>query len=191
VVWPPLKGPKKKKKKKKKNEKWVLDFCGWPDHPQGLGGGFGHPLRPVWGGRSHPRPLGVVGHPKKSKTHFSFFFFFFFFGLAFWVSRTTPLGLGVVRPPQIGCGGSSSHPAPILANGMAPDFHLSFFFFFFFFFFFDSHLFNFFFKKNFNAQNNVVLGWVGVAILESVRGSFGARGKIDIFVKIFCTKWAK
>jgi hypothetical protein len=36
VVRPP---PKAQKKKKKKNEKWVLAFWGWPDHPQGPGGG--------------------------------------------------------------------------------------------------------------------------------------------------------
>jgi hypothetical protein len=41
VVRPPRKA---KKKKKKKNEKMGLGFWGWPDHPQGPEGGFGHPL---------------------------------------------------------------------------------------------------------------------------------------------------
>jgi hypothetical protein len=44
----PERPPRTKKKKK------GLGFWGWPDHPQGLGGGFGHPLQPVGGGRSHP-----------------------------------------------------------------------------------------------------------------------------------------
>jgi hypothetical protein len=52
-------------KKKKKNEKWVLAFWGWPDHPQGPGGGFGHPIFGQGGGWSHPRFLS------------SLFFFFF------------------------------------------------------------------------------------------------------------------
>jgi hypothetical protein len=57
-------------------------------------------------GRPPPSPWGWSGHPQKSKTHFSFFFFFGPFG----GGQTTPLGLGVVRPPQTGCGGGSSHP---------------------------------------------------------------------------------
>jgi hypothetical protein len=96
------KGPKKKRKKKRKNGyalKWVLDFWGWPDHPQGLGGGFSHPLRPLWGSQSHPKPLGGGSATPKSpkpiltRTHFSFFFFWPFGG-----GRTIPLGMRVVRP---------------------------------------------------------------------------------------------
>jgi hypothetical protein len=97
VVRPP------RKAKKKKNEKMGLGFWGWPDHPEGPGGGFDHPLRPVGG--------------------------VFFFFLAFRGGRTTPKGLGwlqpppysrfghplakngVVRPPYFWARGGSSHPA--------------------------------------------------------------------------------
>jgi hypothetical protein len=48
----------KKKKKKKKTKKMGLGFWGWPDHPLGPGGGFGHHLPVVGGGRSHPQALG-------------------------------------------------------------------------------------------------------------------------------------
>jgi hypothetical protein len=41
---------------------WWLS--GWPDHPQRPGGGFGHPIPAVWGGRSHPlAKKGVVRPP--------------------------------------------------------------------------------------------------------------------------------
>jgi hypothetical protein len=89
-------------------------------------GGFGHPIRPVWGGRSHPQAFG--GGPatpdfpqeKKKKTK--------------WVcavggGRTTPKGLGVVV-------GGEATPGPWGWSGH-PQRHkpISFFFFFFFFFF--------------------------------------------------------
>jgi hypothetical protein len=94
VVRPPPKAPKKKKK----NEKWILVFWGWPDHPQGPGGGFGHPKPAFWGGRIHPQVLG--GGPATPKRPKSIFRFFFFFG-AFGGGRTTPLAMGVVRPPPV------------------------------------------------------------------------------------------
>jgi hypothetical protein len=132
-----------KKKKKKKNEKWVLDFCGWPDHPQGLGGG---PLRPVWGVQSHPRPLGVVRPPPKSPKpifRFFFFFFFFFFVWPFGLARPPPWAWGWLDHPRSVVGVAPTTRPPHFGQGVAPKFHL--FFFFFFFFFFDSHLFKFFF----------------------------------------------
>jgi hypothetical protein len=61
--------PQKPQKKKKKNEKWVLAFWGWPDHPQGPGGGFGHPNFVLffwggfWGWPDHP-----LGHGGGSTT---------------------------------------------------------------------------------------------------------------------------
>jgi hypothetical protein len=65
---------------------WWLS--GWPDHPQRPGGGFGHPIPAVWGGRSHPlAKKGVVRPPhfwargwlQPPPTQFLFFFFFFSF----------------------------------------------------------------------------------------------------------------
>jgi hypothetical protein len=35
---------------------FFLGLLGWPDHPQGHGGGFGHPIPAVGGGWSHPQP---------------------------------------------------------------------------------------------------------------------------------------
>jgi hypothetical protein len=61
---------KKKKKKKKKGESRGVAGAtpcpemGWPDHPIF---GQGVPNRPYGGGRSHPRPLGVVRPPCKAK----------------------------------------------------------------------------------------------------------------------------
>jgi hypothetical protein len=34
---------------------FFFGLLGWPDHPQGHGGGFGHPIPAVGGGWSHPR----------------------------------------------------------------------------------------------------------------------------------------
>jgi hypothetical protein len=72
--------PRKAKKKKKKRKKMGLGFWGWPDHPQGPGGGFGHPLRPasatpirpVWGGQP-PRFLPI--------------FFILFYFISFFFSK--------------------------------------------------------------------------------------------------------
>jgi hypothetical protein len=88
---------RQKKKKKKKNGFWTF------------GGGFSHPVRPVWGGRSHPRPLGVVRPPPKVQKPFFLFFFFWPFGVA--------------GPPPWPWGWFD-HPRP--AVGVAPatlDFH--------------------------------------------------------------------
>jgi hypothetical protein len=88
-------------KGQKKMEKWVLAFEGWPKPPPGPRGWFGHPLRPVGGVRSHPQALGGgLATPKGQNPFFLFFFFFFFF--AFRGGRTTPKGLGWLRPPPYG-----------------------------------------------------------------------------------------
>jgi hypothetical protein len=60
------KGQKKKKKKKKK--KWVRDFLGWLNHPQGHGVA-----------EATSRPLGVVRSPLKAQIH-SLSCFFWQFG---------------------------------------------------------------------------------------------------------------
>jgi hypothetical protein len=59
---------------------------GWPDHPQRPGVASATPIRPVWGGRSHPLAKnGVVRPPHfwegggSSHPDFPFFFFFSFF----------------------------------------------------------------------------------------------------------------
>jgi hypothetical protein len=92
--------PKGQKKKKEKKKKKVLGFWGWPTTPKGLGVA-----------EATPKPLEVVRPPPKIQNpFFVFFFFFFFFCGPFGGGRTTPLGLGVVRPPQTGRGGDSSHP---------------------------------------------------------------------------------
>jgi hypothetical protein len=85
MVQLPQKAKKKKKSKKKKK-------------------GFGL-LRVA---EATPKPLEVVRPPPKIQN--PFFVFFFCFGGPFGGGRTTPLGLGVVRPPQTGRGGDSSHP---------------------------------------------------------------------------------
>jgi hypothetical protein len=105
VVRPP------RKAKKKKSKKMGLGFWGWPNHPQGPGGGFGHPLRPVGGVGSHPQALGggpatpFFGQGVASATpispfflHFFFFFLFLFFLISFFfhkkknpkICKTTP-----------------------------------------------------------------------------------------------------
>jgi hypothetical protein len=90
----------REKKKKKGNGATPLPKNGvarpppfWPR------GGFGHPIRPVWGGRSHPQAFG--GGPatpkatkkKKKKNEM---------GLCRWGwpwTTATPKGLGWLRPP--------------------------------------------------------------------------------------------
>jgi hypothetical protein len=62
-------------------------LSGWPDYPQRPGGGFGHPIRLVWGGRSHPLAKNGVVRPPHfwargvalATPDFPPFFFFFFF----------------------------------------------------------------------------------------------------------------
>jgi hypothetical protein len=80
---------KPKKKKKKRKRKWVLAFWGWPNHPQGPGGGFGHPKRPVWTGSEGgvielvSIPLPSLFFPRLcSSLASSFFYFSFFFGFS-------------------------------------------------------------------------------------------------------------
>jgi hypothetical protein len=82
------KGQTHLKKKKKKN---LLGPWGWPIHPQGPRGGFGHPRPAIWGGRSHPfailgwpaTPFGMAGHPLY---FFKVFFFFFFITFVYFYS---------------------------------------------------------------------------------------------------------
>jgi hypothetical protein len=86
--------PKGPKKKKKNNERMGFGLWGWPDHPLGPGGGFGHPLPAVGGGRSHPQALmGVVRPPPTAQTHF-FVFFFFLGGLSGWPDGHGPTPIG-------------------------------------------------------------------------------------------------
>jgi hypothetical protein len=103
---------------------------GWPDHPQGHGGGRSHHLRPTGGVRSHPQALrGGPATPKGQNPFFPFFLFFFLGLLGWpdhpqrpgvasatpirpvWGGRSHPLAKnGVVRPPHFWEGGGSSHP---------------------------------------------------------------------------------
>jgi hypothetical protein len=134
--------PPQKAQKKKKSGKMGFGLWGWPDHPLGHGGGRSHHLRPAGGVRSHPQGLGWSGHPQRPKPIFPPFFFFFFFW-AFWGGRTTPKGLGWLRPPPYGRYGVaeatpwpkmgwSGHPT--FGKGVAPATPIpsSLFFFFFF-----------------------------------------------------------
>jgi hypothetical protein len=107
--------------------KMGFGLWGWPDHPQGPGGGFGHPLRLVGGVRSHPQALG--GGPATPKGQNPFFRFLFF-----WPS-------GVAGPPPKAWGGFS-HPHTVGMGWLATPISsfllllllllLLFFFFFFF-----------------------------------------------------------
>jgi hypothetical protein len=63
-------------------------FGGGPTTPKGWGWLHPHTSRRGW-----PKPAT----PKSPKPIFLGFFFFFF--LAFWGGQTTPLAMGVVRPP--------------------------------------------------------------------------------------------
>jgi hypothetical protein len=133
-------GHPKGQKKKKKKGKMGLGFWGWPDHPQGPGGGFGHYLPVVGGGQSHPQALG--GGPATPKIPNPFFPFFFFL-VAFRGGRTTPKGLGWLRPAPYGWYGVakatpwpkmgwSGHPIFWAKGGSShPDFPSFFFLFFF------------------------------------------------------------
>jgi hypothetical protein len=94
--------PKGQKKKKKMG----FGLWGWPNHPLGPGGGFGHHLPVVGGGFGHPQALG--GGPATPKGQNPFFLFFFF--LAFRGGRTTPKGLGWLRPPPYGRYGVARPP---------------------------------------------------------------------------------
>jgi hypothetical protein len=65
---------------------FLLGLLGWPDHPQRPGVASATPIRPVWGGRSHPLAKnGVVQPPHfwegggSSHPHSFFFFFFLLF----------------------------------------------------------------------------------------------------------------
>jgi hypothetical protein len=107
VVRPP------RKAKKKRKGKMGFGLWGWLDHPQGHGGGRSHHLRPAGGVRSHPQALGGgLATPKIPNPFFSFFFFF----LAFQGGRTTPKGLGWLRPPPYDRYGVAGHP--LAKNGV-------------------------------------------------------------------------
>jgi hypothetical protein len=97
--------PPRKAKKKKKTKKMGLGFWGWPDHPLGPGGGFGH-LHALGGGPATP---------KGQNPFFPFFFFLAFPdhpqrpGLG-WLRPPPYDRYGVVRPPHFWARGGSSHP---------------------------------------------------------------------------------
>jgi hypothetical protein len=139
---------------------------GWPDHPLGPGGGFGHPLPAVGGGFSHD-------HPQRPKLIFPSFFFFGPFGVAgppqkAWGGFGHPhtAGMGWPKPPL---GKKWGGPAtPLLGRGWLQPPRFFFFFFFQFPSFFQKK------KKNLKckttpfcpkrrrfgrAQNGVVLEW--------------------------------
>jgi hypothetical protein len=129
-----------KKKKKRKNGFWPLGVAGPP--PKAWGG-FGHPHTAGMGWpKPPPGPRGWAGHPKGQNPFFRFFFFF----LAFRGGRTTPKGLGWLRPPSYGRYGVaeatlwpkmewSDHPIFWARGGSShPDFFLFFNFFFILFF---------------------------------------------------------
>jgi hypothetical protein len=90
------------------------------------------PNRPFGVAESTPRSLRVVRPPPKGQNPFFFFFFFFFFW-AFGGGWTTPLAMGVVRPPPDRPWGWLESP-PI--SSPPPPFFFNIFFFFFLFFFF-------------------------------------------------------
>jgi hypothetical protein len=104
----------------------------------------------------------VVRQPPKAQNPFFFFFFFLPFG----GGQTTTLAMGA--------GSTISIPAMGVAPS-TPDYLLFFFFFlkifsfFFFFFFFIIKI------NNFNGQNDVVLGLVGVVFLSPKRCNFEVR----------------
>jgi hypothetical protein len=86
-------------------------------------GGFGHPIRPVWGGQSHPQAfeggpatLKATKKKKKKKTK--------------WVcavggGRTTPKGLGWLRPPPT----TTPRPLGVVRPPPTAQTHFVFFFF--------------------------------------------------------------
>jgi hypothetical protein len=87
---------------------------GWPDHPIfGQGVASATPYRSYGGGRSHPRPLGVVRPPqkakkKKKKTKK--------IGLGFWGWPDHPLGPGGGFGHPLGPGGGFGHPLPAVGG---------------------------------------------------------------------------
>jgi hypothetical protein len=157
---------------------------GWPDHPQGHGGGRSHHLRPAGGVRSHPQALGSgPATPRGQNAFFRFFFFFGPFGVAgpppkAWGGFGHPhtAGMGWAKPPL---GQKWGGPAtPFFGQGVAPATPISpSLFFIFYYYFLISFLFFFKKKKNLKckttpfcpkrrrfgrAQNSVVLEWMVV-----------------------------
>jgi hypothetical protein len=87
-------------------------------------GGFGHPIRSVWGGRSHPQGFwGWFTHPqrppKKKKRN------------GFGGGRTTPRAWGWLQPPHTDCRGWPKPPIGPWGWFGHLQTHLVFFFFFF------------------------------------------------------------
>jgi hypothetical protein len=142
-----------KRKKKKGNRGWLWPphtaGMGWPKPPPGLWGWSGHPEKPprkkkkkrngfvplggglgvvVGGGRSHPRPLGVVRPPPTAQTHFVFFFFFFL--VAFRGGRSHPQAFGGgFGPPYQPYGVAEATPWPKMGWSSHLFFDFPFFFF--------------------------------------------------------------
>jgi hypothetical protein len=178
VVRPPQKAPKKK------NKRMRFGLWGWPDHPLGPGGGFGHPISAVGGGFDHLHALGGGPATPKGQNAFFRFFFFFFLGLLGWpdhpqrpgVASATPIRPvwggrshllaknGVVRPPHFWEGGGSSHP----------DLLFFFFFFFNFLLFFKKKK-----KKKPKMQNYAVLPKTASFWTSPKRRSFGVEDSLD------------
>jgi hypothetical protein len=104
---------------------------GWPDHPIfGQGVASATPYRPYGGGRSHPRPLGVVRPPRKAKKKKR--------KNGFWplgVAGPPPRAWGWLRTPPTGRRGwPKATPRPLGVVRPPPKSQTHFFCFFFFFF---------------------------------------------------------
>jgi hypothetical protein len=101
---------------KKKGGKMGFGLWGWPDHPLGPGGGFGHPLAAVGGGFGHLHALGGgPATPKGQNPFFPFFFFFFFLGLLGWPDHPQRPGVASATPIRPVWGGRSH---PLAKNGV-------------------------------------------------------------------------
>jgi hypothetical protein len=120
------------KRPKKERKKWVLAFGGGRTTPKGMEVAKSTTYGRQGVASDTPGPRGWSGHPQRPKRILSFFFFFW----AFWGGRTTPKGLGWLRPPHTAGMGWPKPPLgdhPIFGKGVAPATPIYLFFFFFFF----------------------------------------------------------
>jgi hypothetical protein len=168
--------PPRKAKKKKKKGKMGFGLWGWPDHSQRPGVASATPIRPVWGGRSHPLAKnGVVRPPPKSQTIFRFFFFF---GLSGWPDHPQRPGVASATPiwPYGGWPYGVAEATPWLrppgffGQGVASATR------FFFFFFFYNFLLFFQKKKNLKPKMPKTMPF------WAKRRSFGVKGSLDILL---------